>query len=119
MASDRILLNGIQVQARHGVYAEEKLADQLFVIDLDCRLRRLEGGDDLATTVDYAVLARDVAAAAAVDGLDLIETLAERVARVCLDRPLIRKVVVTVHKPQADLGVEGAAVAVRITRARG
>jgi dihydroneopterin aldolase len=113
---DQIRLTGIQVTARHGVYAAEKVTPQLFVIDVACGLRPRPDSDDLATTVDYAELSRQVADVAGADSVDLIETLAERVAATCLANPLVAEVEVTVHKPQAPLPVPVADVAVTITR---
>ncbi|MGC3995703.1 MAG: dihydroneopterin aldolase [Propionicimonas sp.] len=115
-AADRVRLTGLEVDAIHGVYAEEKLTPQRFVIDLVCSLRPRPDSDDLATTVDYAALASRVAAAATGAPVDLIETLAERISRTCLADPRIAEVEVTVHKPQAPLPVPVADVAVTITR---
>ena len=115
---DRIRLTGIQVTARHGVYEEEKVTAQLFVIDVDCRLRPRPDADDLATTVDYAELAQRLAQVARSGSVDLIETLAERISDSCLSDPRIAEVEVTVHKPQAPLPVPVADVAVTITRGR-
>ncbi|PKQ23397.1 MAG: dihydroneopterin aldolase [Actinobacteria bacterium HGW-Actinobacteria-5] len=113
---DRIRVTGIEVTATHGVYAEEKVTPQLFVIDLVCSLRPRPEVDDLTTTVDYADLAVRVADAARSGSVDLIETLAERISGVCLADPRIAEVEVTVHKPQAPVGVPVADVAVTITR---
>ncbi|MCA0296414.1 MAG: dihydroneopterin aldolase [Actinobacteria bacterium] len=113
---DRITLTGIQVTATHGVYEAEKLAPQLFVIDVTCSLRPRSQDDDLATTVDYSVLAQQVADAVSNGTVDLIETLAERIGATCLAHPLVAAVDVTVHKPQAPLPVPVADVAVTITR---
>ncbi len=113
---DRVRLTGIQVTARHGVYAEEKVTPQLFVIDLTCSLRPRPSADDLATTVDYAELSQRVARVARSGSVDLIETLAERISDTCLEDPLVSEVEVTVHKPQAPLSVPVADVSVTITR---
>jgi dihydroneopterin aldolase len=113
---DQIRLTGIQVTATHGVYATEKVTPQLFVIDLTCDLRPRTQADDLATTVDYSVLAQRVAEVVEADSVDLIETLAERVSAACLANPLLSAVEVTVHKPQAPLTVPVADVSVTITR---
>lgn len=113
---DRIRLTGIEVTATHGVYAEEKVTPQPFVIDLVCSLRPRPPLDDLATTVDYAELAGRVAAVAGAGSVDLIETLAERIGAVCLADARIAEVEVTVHKPRAPLPVPVADVAVTITR---
>lgn len=115
-APDRIRLTGIEVTATHGVYAEEKVTPQPFVIDLDCRLRPRPDTDDLATTVDYSQLASRVADVVSSDSVDLIETLAERIGRTCLADTRIAEVEVTVHKPKAPLSVPVADVAVTITR---
>ena len=116
MGGDRIKLTGIQVRARHGVFPEEKTNDQLFVIDLDCGLVRDRVSDDLATTVDYGLLARDVSEVVTSDSLDLIETLAERIAARVLNHRAIDRVSVTVHKPEAPMPVSVTDVAVRVTR---
>lgn len=115
---DRIRLSGLRVEAAHGVYAEEKLNPQLFLIDVEARLSARGPDDDLATTVDYSQLASQIAESAASDSVDLIETLAQRVAGVCLGFELIDEVEVTVHKPQAPLPVPVSDVSVTITRRR-
>lgn len=118
MLPDRITLTGIQVSARHGVYAAEKVTPQLFLIDVTCSLAAPASADDLANTVDYAELSEQIADAATTGSVDLIETLAERVAAVVLAEAKIAEVEVTVHKPQASMPVVVADIAVTITRRR-
>lgn len=115
---DRIRVTGIEVLGRHGVYTEEKFSDQPFVVDLNCVLERPERDDDLMTTVDYSELAEQVAGVVRAESVDLIETLAERIAAACLANPVITKVTVTVHKPEAPLPVPVRDVAVRVTRSK-
>ena len=115
---DRIRLTGIEVLGRHGVYTAEKFSDQPFVVDLDCVLDRQRREDRLATTVDYSELAEQVAEVVQAESVDLIETLAERIAAMCLAKPVVTKVTVTVHKPEATIGVPVRDVAVRVTRKR-
>jgi dihydroneopterin aldolase len=50
--------------------------------------------------------------------VNLLETLAQRLADVCLAYPLVDAVEITVHKPQAELGVPFDDVAVSIRRER-
>jgi dihydroneopterin aldolase len=50
--------------------------------------------------------------------LNLIEALAERVAQTCLRQPAVTEVQVTVHKPEAPIGVSFTDVAVTLTRSR-
>jgi dihydroneopterin aldolase len=114
--ADRIRLTGIRVDAAHGVYPEEKLRPQPFLIDVDASLRPRPDSDELATTVDYSVLAAAIAETASTGSVDLIETLAERVAATCLADVRIEAVEVTVHKPQAPMPVPVTGVSVTITR---
>jgi dihydroneopterin aldolase len=116
MIPDRIRLAGIRVDAVHGVYPAEKLNPQPFVIDVEAVLRMRSNTDDLATTVDYSVLAAAIAKAVRADSVDLIETLAERIAAVCLQNVMIQAVEVTVHKPDAPMPVPVDDVSVTIVR---
>ncbi|MEN0071069.1 MAG: dihydroneopterin aldolase [Propionicimonas sp.] len=113
---DRIRLKGIEVLGRHGVYTAEKFSDQPFVVDLDCVLDRERPVDVLSTTVDYSELAERVAGIVQAESVDLIETLAHRIAEMCLAIPVVTKVTVTVHKPEAPIGVPVRDVAVRVKR---
>lgn len=115
---DRIQLIGMRFSATHGVYDFERTEPQDFVVDVTCRLAARPDSDDLATTLDYAALSEAVAAIVLGEPVNLIETLAERVARACLSRPLVDEVDVTVHKPMAAMPVQLHDVAVTITRSR-
>ena len=120
MASDSITLKGLKVQANHGVLAREREQGQLFIIDVRLWLDLAPAAKDdaLAQTVDYGVLATEIVDAVAADPVDLIETVAERVAQVVLTHEAVTEVEVTVHKPQAPITVEFADVSVTIVRSR-
>ena len=117
---DRITLTGITGFGHHGVFPEEKERGQPFVVDLSCSLdlARAAAQDDLGQTIDYAGLAQAVVADVEGDPLDLIEALADRIARTCLQYRAVQRVEVTVHKPAAPLPVSVADVAVTLTRSR-
>jgi dihydroneopterin aldolase len=68
--------------------------------------------------VNYADLARALYAVLAGEPVNLLEALAQRLADVCLANPLVDAVEITVHKPQAELGVPFDDVAVSIRRER-
>ncbi len=74
--------------------------------------------DDVERTVNYGVLAEQVVAAVESDPVDLIETVAERVAGVVLAHAIVDRVRVTVHKPNAPIAVPFADVSVTITRSQ-
>ncbi|GAB48584.1 2-amino-4-hydroxy-6-hydroxymethyldihydropteridine diphosphokinase [Mobilicoccus pelagius] len=116
--SDRIVLTGVQTDGTHGVLPEEHEKPQRFVVDvvLEVDLQPAGGSDDLADTVSYADVADDVVAIVEGPHVDLVETLADRMAAAALAHPGVEAVEVTVHKPDAPIPHPFADVAVRIRR---
>jgi dihydroneopterin aldolase / 2-amino-4-hydroxy-6-hydroxymethyldihydropteridine diphosphokinase len=118
--SDRILLSGVRARGRHGVLPEERLAGQEFVVDLELELALdvAAATDRVVATVHYGELAERVVEVVGGEPVDLIETLAQRIADTVLGDDLVDRVVVTVHKPDAPIRVPFGDVAVRIERSR-
>ena len=117
---DVIELTGLNVFGYHGVYPSEQEMGQPFVVDLALHLdlAAAAAADDLSMSVDYAMVARQVVSLVARQPVQLIETLAQRVADCVLENARISAVEVTVHKPQAPLGIACGDVAVKILRRR-
>jgi dihydroneopterin aldolase/2-amino-4-hydroxy-6-hydroxymethyldihydropteridine diphosphokinase len=119
--NDRIALRGLVARGHHGVLPEERRDGQDFVVDavLELDLRGAAATDDLTRTVHYGELARALADVVRGEPVDLIEALAERLARVCVTDPRVEAVEVTVHKPAAPIPetFEDVAVTLRRTRA--
>ncbi len=115
---DRVTLTGLRAHGYHGVLAAERRDGQEFVVDVVCELDMSTAGrtDDLADTVDYAALASAVISDIVGDPVQLIETLAERIARTCLAAQPVLAVEVTVHKPAAPIPVPFDDVAVTVRR---
>ena len=115
---DRIAVRVLTAHAFHGVYEAERRLGQTFRVDavLELDTAPAAAGDDLERTVDYAELARALHGVLTGEPVDLLETLAQRLADVCLSDPLVDAVEVTVHKPEADLGVPFHDVTVTIRR---
>lgn len=118
--ADRITLTGLRVFGRHGVFDEERRVGQDFVIDVTLHLdtRRAAASDDVADTVHYGEMAEQIAAIVAGEPVNLLETLAARIADHLLTYELVERVLVTVHKPDAPIPLSFADVAVTIERAR-
>ena len=118
--TDSIVLTGLRVRANHGVFDFERADGQDFVVDVTAwlDLSVAAAGDDLGSTVHFGELAEEVVAAVERDPVDLIETVAERVAATVLAHEPVDTVEVTVHKPQAPITVPFGDVAVRIVRSR-
>lgn len=120
MRWDRIVLTGLRVRGFHGVLAHERRDGQDFVIDAELELdtRPAAATDALADTVSYADVAQRLADIVAGEALDLIETLAARLADACLIDTRVHAATVTVHKPSAPIPLTFADVGVRIRRTR-
>ena len=118
---DRLAVRGITVTGHHGVFDFERRAGQRFVVDLVLGLdtRPAAAGDDLERTVDYGAVVSRVVEAVENDPVDLIETLAQRIADVCLTDPRVEWTEVTVHKPEAPIEAAFEDVTLTITRSRG
>ena len=118
MSEDRILLADMVFHGHHGTLPAEHELGQPFVVSVELRLDLRPAGtsDDLTKTVDYGEvhrMARDI-----VEGqpVQLVETLAERIAAAVLDNhPPVEAVKVRVAKPHVRLGdtvLAGSAVEV-------
>jgi 7,8-dihydroneopterin aldolase/epimerase/oxygenase len=120
MTGDHITLTGLRAFGHHGVFEDERENGQEFILDVTIWVdfAAAASGDDLDATVHYGVVSEEIVAAVERDPVDLIETLAERVAAVVLAHPAASEVRVTVHKPHAPITVPFADVAVTITRGR-
>jgi len=118
MSADRIRLAGLRVRGRHGVFDFERRDGQDFVVDVELELNLAvpAASDQLSDTVHYGELAEQLAAVVAGEPVNLLETLAERLAAVCLADPRVSACEVTVHKPQAPIPLSFTDVAVTIRR---
>jgi len=117
---DRIELVGIRAFGRHGVLPEERANGQEFVIDatLWLDLRPAATSDDVSDTVNYADLADSLAKIVSGEPVNLIETLAKRLAQACMEDARVAQAEITVHKPSAPIGLQITDVAVTIRRTR-
>lgn len=117
---DRLSVLGIEAVGHHGVFDFEKRDGQVFKVDLTLGLdtRTAARSDHLQDTVDYGSLVTAVKNAIENDPVDLIETLAQRIADVCLADDKVEWTEVTVHKPDAPIDATFTDVALTIFRSR-
>jgi len=121
MTQSVIRLDGIQVFARHGVLPEETRLGQKFLIDLvvTADTAQATANDDYRHAVCYAALCDHVVAIAAGEPVQLIETLADRIAQDLLAHfPTIVRLTVRVSKPGAPIAHPFGMVSVETTRER-
>ena len=117
---DQLSITGIECYGYHGVFEHERREGQVFVVDLTLGLDTAPAAasDDLRDTVDYGSLVAAVKLAVEADPVDLIETLAQRLADVCLRDGRVEWARITVHKPNAPIEAKFADVTLTITRSR-
>ncbi|MFE2426717.1 dihydroneopterin aldolase [Actinacidiphila soli] len=117
---DRVALRGLKARGHHGVFPKEREEGQTFVVDLVLGLDTAPAAasDDLTKTVHYGVVAEEVVDVVRGEPVDLIETLAQRIADQVLKHDLVEEVEVTVHKPDAPITVPFDDVTISITRRR-
>jgi dihydroneopterin aldolase len=100
-----VRIRGLEVYGRHGVHDAERVLGQRFVVDIDMVLShdRPATTDDLVDTVDYALIAEDIASIVGGEPVALLERLCRLIADRALREPLVRSVTVTVAKPQVAI----------------
>jgi dihydroneopterin aldolase len=115
-----IEIRGLALHAHHGVHDHERENGQRFLLDLVLipRSGLACETDRLADAVSYGDAARLAVEIATSTRFDLIERLAAHVADALLARLPLERATVTVHKPDAPLGLDFDDVAVTVTRVR-
>ena len=122
MNADVIKISRVRAFGWHGVLASERENGQDFFVSLELETSFAEcaAGDDLSKAVNYAdVVARVLEIVGARPPFNLIETLAEKIAREILAAfPRVARVSVEVSKPSAPVPADFADISVRISRSR-
>lgn len=110
-----IIIRDFETPARLGVHAHEKNGPQMVRINLQIAVPDATIQDRIDQVTDYETLVADLRAEALRSHVALVETFAERVMRVCFDRPEVRAVRVRIEKLEAleDCGGVGVEVSRR------
>lgn len=100
---DRIHIRDLLLRCVIGVSDEERREKQdiRLNITLHADLRIAGKTDKLEDTVDYAIIKKKILALVEQSNFRLVETLADRIADVCLEDPRVHRAVVSVAKPGA------------------
>ncbi len=116
--ADCIRLRGLRALGRHGVATGERDRAQPFEVDLDLHLDLAPAGqsDDLGDTVDYGPLTSGIVDLIETESFDLIETLAERIARLAKADSRVHRVDVSIRKLRPPVPAHLDSAGVTITR---
>ncbi len=113
-----ILVRDLELPGRIGVHRHEKLAPQRLRINLDMAVQEQAGPlcDNIRNVLSYEDVIEGIKTLLAQGHVNLVETVAENIATLCLTDARVNSVRVRVEKP--DVYVEAAAVGVEILRRR-
>ena len=117
---DRILLEGMSFQGRHGVRPAEREVHQEFKVDIevDCDLSEPGKSDRIEDTIDYRQIHTVAKEVMEGESQKLLETLAARIAGRVLEIPRVSGVTVRIaKKPESMQPIDAAAVRINRTRA--
>jgi dihydroneopterin aldolase len=116
MATSRLFLTGIGAEGHHGANPGEKDEAQAFVVDLDVEVE--VSGDEIGATADYRALIRTARQTVEREHFDLLENVADAVARAVLAHNGVVRATAIVHKPAAarSSDVQGVAAAATAER---
>ena len=119
----RVFIRDLVLDARIGVYPEEKGGRQPVRINISFEMRDdgLDhpdgiGPDDVTRVVDYDGLAKRVRALIGRAHVQLVETMAEQIARLCLNDP--RVLIARVRVEKLAVFTDAASAGVEIERSR-
>lgn len=113
--STRIFVRGLLIQASIGVHPHEHEGTQPIIIDIELDMGDMDlpQDDRLHETLDYSLVAQKAEDLAMEAHVQLVETLAERIADWALAAdPRVQRVAVAISKPQALLKADAAGVEV-------
>jgi FolB domain-containing protein len=103
MPTDEIRISDLRFRCVVGVNESERREKQDIVVQLALCVDLQKAGqtDDIADTVDYKSLKKDILVMAEKSQFRLIESLAQSIADICLTYKMVRRVTVVVEKPGA------------------
>jgi dihydroneopterin aldolase len=113
----KVFVRDLILAARIGVYQHEKLGSQRVRINLELLCAEHPAiNDDLGNVVNYAELVAQVRAIVDAGHINLVETLADRIAQMCLDDRRVQTAKVRIEK--LEVFKEAESVGVEIERSR-
>lgn len=114
----RILVRDLVLKCLIGIHAHELLAPQRVRINVDMAVFEQAGPlqDDIANVVSYEDIIQGIKDMLAVGHINLVETLAEKVAALCLEDDRVDSVRIRIEK--LDVYAEAASVGIEIERRR-
>ncbi|NSC70265.1 2-amino-4-hydroxy-6-hydroxymethyldihydropteridine diphosphokinase [Blautia obeum] len=116
---DKIEIKNLEIFANHGVFPEENILGQKFVISATLYTDTRKAGltDELTASIHYGEVSHMITKFTKEHTYKLLEALAENLCQMLLQElPLLKMITLRVEKPWAPVGLPLETVAVEITR---
>jgi dihydroneopterin aldolase/2-amino-4-hydroxy-6-hydroxymethyldihydropteridine pyrophosphokinase len=116
---DKIIIKDLEIFCNHGVYKEEKVLGQKFIVsaELNLDLKRAAVTGNLDLSVNYGALCHEIQCVMKEESHDLIETAAEKVSDfILLKYEAVKSIKVQIKKPWAPIMLPLQYAAVEIER---
>jgi len=111
MGRRHIFVRELELDASIGVLEAERARPQRLVVSVTLEVDDAPvASDRIDQVVDYRRPVEHARALAAAGHIDLVETLADRLAAACLAEPGVRNVLIRIEKPGAIPGAAAAGV---------
>lgn len=109
---DKIIIRDLKLNTIVGILEHEKELPQEIIINIElfCEIRKAAGSDNIADTVDYKALKKQIISFIESGNFNLIETIAEKTAEICLATKGVNAVKIIVDKPGCLTKAKSAAV---------
>ena len=114
-----VFVRDLSLIAMVGIYEHEKRHPQRILVNIDCAVQERGGAleDDIKNVVSYEKVVKNVKAIVRDGHVNLVETLAEKIAEKVLKNRSIMRIRVRVEK--LDIIPEASSVGIEIERTRG
>ncbi len=108
-----VFVRDLEIVATLGIHDHEKLAPQRIIVNIDLSVSDAGAGhdDSIANVVSYEDVVAKVQAIADAGHVNLVETMAEKIAQRCLEDRRVQVARVRIEKPEivanaASVGIE-------------
>ncbi|HVY41656.1 MAG TPA: dihydroneopterin aldolase [Hyphomicrobiaceae bacterium] len=114
----RVFVRDLEVMGRVGIYEVERRYDQRILVSVDLEVADTYDGvsDRLRDVLDYEKLVERVRSIVEADHVNLLETLAERIAQACFADIRVHTLRVRIEKPDILPGCRSVGIEIERTR---
>lgn len=111
-----VFIHAMKLKASIGIFDHEKARKQMIIIDVDLTVDDVPHEDDIENVVNYKLIVEDIEAYVEAGHVLLVESMADKIAEICLKDKLVKRALVKIEKPEAFIHV--GAVGVSVERCR-